>query len=207
LPSDYLPLDCLNDGYIVRDILKKLLEKFQLADIINDEIEFDKLWSKFDLNNVGMVHTNVFLRLLNYRVNLADELDADIQRIVSRSNIGRLNSRRSSSLMNKYSRTHNNRINPVRDNTSMYMAPPTSPSLIDTSIDHRQQQQQQQQFKLQTNNDNNRHEQANTLNIHSSTNDISRKFRTTIQQHRRIITRLHDTDDFLPYLDRKVNTC
>ncbi|CAF4939848.1 unnamed protein product, partial [Rotaria sp. Silwood2] len=84
-PDDYLPHDCLNDGNIIRDHLKKILENFQLDDIIDNENEFEKLWSKFDLNNSGMVRTNIFLRLLDYRVNLADEIDANIQRLVSRS--------------------------------------------------------------------------------------------------------------------------
>ena len=45
-----------------------------------------------------MVRTNVFLRLLNYRVNLADEIESDIQRLVSRScAVGTIDRRTSSS--------------------------------------------------------------------------------------------------------------
>ena len=37
-------------------------------------LEFKKLWERFDLNNVGGVNTKVFLRLLDYRPNELDEI-------------------------------------------------------------------------------------------------------------------------------------
>ncbi|CAF4909094.1 unnamed protein product, partial [Rotaria magnacalcarata] len=53
-PNDYIPYDCLNDGVVIRDYLKTILENFKLDDIIDNEKEFQKLWLKFDLDNVGM---------------------------------------------------------------------------------------------------------------------------------------------------------
>ena len=85
MPSDYLPHDCLPNGIIAREHLKTILANFHFDDIVHHDDEFEKLWSKFDLDSTGMVRSNVFLRLLDYRTNLADELDADIQRLVSRS--------------------------------------------------------------------------------------------------------------------------
>ena len=85
MPGDYLPHDCLPNGIIAREHLKTILANFHFDDIVHHDEEFEKLWSKFDLDNTGMVRSNVFLRLLEYRTNLADEIDADIQRLVSRS--------------------------------------------------------------------------------------------------------------------------
>ena len=34
--------------------------------------------------------------------------------------------------------------------------------------------------------------------------ESSTKFRTLLQQHRKVIKELHETDEFLPFLDRKV---
>ncbi|CAF3617577.1 unnamed protein product [Rotaria sp. Silwood1] len=207
-PNDYLPYDCLNDGVIIREHLKKILENFQLDDIIDNEHEFEKLWSKFDLNNSGTVRTNVFLRLLNYRVNLADEIDANIQRLVSRSGAAGIVDRRisSSTIVSGLSPsrkqrqllTNRNRECNENDRQFKHSAPP--PTALGESLDETMRTSNEQCI-----NDDDENSNKISSSINLSTRELSTKFRTLVQQHRKMIKQLHETDEFLPFLDRKVN--
>jgi hypothetical protein len=196
VPNDYIPYDCLNDGVITRDHLKQILDKFQLNDIIDSEAEFEKLWSKFDLDNVGYVRTNIFLRLLNYRVNLADEINADIQRLVSRSTAAGMieRSHPASAASLKRSRqlsVHKHREYYEDEKQSKQIAPPPSAlaaPLPETTVDS----------NVKDVND----EKENSNQVVDR--ELSTKFRTIVQQHRKMIKQLNETDEFLPYLDRKV---
>lgn len=184
-PNDYLPYDCLNDGIIIRDHLKKILENFHLSDIINTENEFEKLWSKFDLDNVGMVRTNIFLRLLDYRVNLADEINADIQRLVSRSSAAGMidrnipsSSKKQRELSINKSRSFNHVEKPKHS-----APPPTAlgEAPIDSDIKHTNEEEE------------------------NLTKELNTKFRTLVHQHRKMIKQLNESDEFVPFLDRKVS--
>ncbi|CAF3598885.1 unnamed protein product [Rotaria sp. Silwood1] len=207
-PNDYLPYDCLNDGVIIREHLKKILENFQLDDIIDNEHEFEKLWSKFDLNNSGTVRTNVFLRLLNYRVNLADEIDANIQRLVSRSGAAGIVDRRvststvisgsSPSRKQRQLLTNRNRECNENDRQFKHSAPP--PTALGESLDETMRTSNEQCI-----NDDDENSNKISSSINLSTRELSTKFRTLVQQHRKMIKQLHETDEFLPFLDRKVN--
>lgn len=207
LPNDYLPPDCLH-GIILRDHLKTILERFQLTDIINNEKEFEKLWSKFDLDNVGMVRTNVFLRLLDYRINLADEIDADIQKLVTRSGAAGIIDRRTSAISastnassasKKHRRSSLNKTQDSSDNDveSKHRAPP--PTALDQRVE---------EIKGVT--ENSSHDEPEKSNKISSTSnstarELSTKFRTLVQQHRKMVKQLNENDEFLPFFDRKVN--
>lgn len=193
----------MNDGVIVREHLKKILENFQLADILSNETEFEKLWSKFDLDNVGLVRSNVFLRLLDYGINRADEINANIQRLVSRSNATRLIDRRtsSSSSIAGISRTASKRKRPGKlngtviesneyddDQASKHTAPP--PSALDAPL-------------YETGTHGETSHQASP-NVQGLTRELSTKFRSLVQNHRKMVNQLNETDEFLPFLDRKV---
>ena len=156
----------------------------------------DKLWSKFDLDNVGMVRTNVFLRLLDYRVNLADEINADIQRLVSRSTAaGMIERSLPSSASKKPRRIPVNKHRESQDEEkSTKHSPPQSTVLAEpvnetkkeadgkSATDHKEQAHQ------------------------TESRELSTKFRTIVQQHRKMIKQLNETDEFVPYLDRKVKS-
>jgi hypothetical protein len=75
------------------------LDKFQLADISIDRTECQKLWTKFDLDNSGSVRTHVFLRLLDYRITVAEEIDVNVQPIAHQTGVSHLLDRRSMSLL------------------------------------------------------------------------------------------------------------
>ncbi|CAF4274339.1 unnamed protein product [Rotaria sp. Silwood2] len=207
-PDDYLPHDCLNDGNIIRDHLKKILENFQLDDIIDNENEFEKLWSKFDLNNSGMVRTNIFLRLLDYRVNLADEIDANIQRLVSRSGAAGIVDRRvsSSAVISGSSPSRKQRqllINKNREyneNERQFKHSVPPPTALGEPLDETIRTSMEQQINDDDNNSN-----KISSNVDLSTREMSTKFRTLVQQHRKVVKQLNETDEFLPFLDRKVN--
>jgi molecular chaperone DnaK (HSP70) len=167
--------------------LKKILENFQLKDIIDYETEFEKLWSKFDLDNVGFVRTNIFLRLLDYRVNLADEINADIQRLVSRSTAAGMieQSKPSSSSSSKRSRLNKHHDD---DKQAKHSAPPPTAlaePLPEITIDSNQKH-------------------INDENENLFNRELSTKFRTIVQQHRKMMKQLNQTDEFIPFLDRKV---
>lgn len=178
--------------------MKTILKNFHLNDILDNEREWDKLWSKFDLDNVGMVRTNVFLRLLDYRVNLADEINANIQRLVSRSSAAGMIERSLSSSASKKSKrlpVIKPRESPEGDKSTKHSAPPplpTSTALIEPVAEIRQDSNDKP-----TTNDN---QQSNQI----AARELSTKFRTIVQQHRKMIKQLNDTDEFVPFLDRKV---
>ncbi|CAF4416036.1 unnamed protein product [Rotaria sp. Silwood2] len=207
-PDDYLPHDCLNDGNIIRDHLKKILENFQLDDIIDNENEFEKLWSKFDLNNSGMVRTNIFLRLLDYRVNLADEIDANIQRLVSRSGAAGIVDRRvsSSAVISGSSPSRKQRqllINKNREyneNERQFKHSVPPPTALGEPLDETIRTSMEQQINDDDNNSN-----KISSNVDLSTREMSTKFRTLVQQHRKVVKQLNETDEFLPFLDRKIH--
>lgn len=172
---------------ILRDHLKKMLEHFQLTDILDNDREFDKLWSKFDLDNVGMVRTNVFLRLLDYRVNLADEISANIQRLVSRSSAaGMIERSHPSSASSKKSskripvKKHHDEEKESKRNASQSMV------IADTTNETKKE------ADVKSNTD------------QPESRELSTKFRTIVQQHRKMVKQLHETDEFIPFLDRKV---
>ncbi len=196
VPNDYLPYDCLNDGVIIRDHLKKILANFQLDDIINNENEFEKLWSKFDLDNVGIVRTNIFLRLLDYRVNLADEINANIQRLVSHSSAagmidGSIASSSSSSLSKRHKQLSRNKSrNSNNDNKQLKHSTPPPTALGEATSDS----------DIKHVNDDEDDEDDND----NLTRELSIKFRTLVHQHRKMIKQLNETDEFVPFMDRKV---
>ncbi|CAF3862527.1 unnamed protein product [Rotaria sordida] len=211
-PNDYLPSDCLNDSIIIRDHLKKILENFQLDDIIHNENEFEKLWSKFDLNNSGIVRTNIFLRLLDYRINLADEIDANIQKLVTRSGAAGIVDRRissstgitngsSPSRKQRQLSTNKNRDYYENDIQFKHTAPPP-PTALDEPLNESIRPLIEQHI-----NDNDGDENSNKISssMNLSTRELSTKFRTLVQQHRKMIKQLNENDEFLPFLDRKVN--
>ncbi|UJR31026.1 hypothetical protein I4U23_018535 [Adineta vaga] len=191
--------DCLNDGVIIRDHLKIILKNFHLDDIINNANEFEKLWSKFDLDNVGMVRTNVFLRLLDYGVNLADEINANIQRLITdRSTpyssciIDGSFSRKKRPLLINQNREEND-----KDKHRKYTTPPPSDESGDETMD-----------KSNTKCNNDERECSNGVVSSSknvSTKVLSTKFRTLVQKHKMLMKQLKEGDDFMPFLDRKVN--
>ncbi len=166
--------------------MKKILENFHLKDIIDYETEFEKLWSKFDLDNVGFVRTNIFLRLLDYRVNLADEINADIQRLVSRSTAaGMIEQSKPSSSSSKRSRLNKHHND---DKQAKHSAPPPTAlaePLPEITIDSNQKH-------------------INDENENLFNRELSTKFRTIVQQHRKMMKQLNQTDEFIPFLDRKV---
>jgi hypothetical protein len=137
-----------------------------------------------------MVRTNIFLRLLNYRVNLADEINADIQRLVSRSSAAGMIERSvpSSSKKQRQLSTNKNRDLNDEEKHSKHSAPPPSAlgaPIAETTIDS---------DGKYINDDN------EILN-----RELSTKFRTVVQQHRKMIKQLNETDEFIPFLDRKVS--
>ncbi|CAF5036701.1 unnamed protein product [Rotaria magnacalcarata] len=206
-PNDYIPYDCLNDGVVIRDHLKTILENFKLDDIIDNEKEFQKLWLKFDLDNVGMVRTNIFLRLLNYRVNLADEIDANIQRLVTRSGAAGIIDRRTSSTSASVcgiSPLRKHRTSPVNNsresNHSILEFKHCAPTALDERLD-----EASHSIEKHSNDD---HESSNKSSpaTNSTTREISTKFRTLVHQHRKMVKQLNENDEFLPFFDRKVNS-
>jgi hypothetical protein len=149
-----------------------------------------------------MVRTNIFLRLLDYRVNLADEIDANIQRLVSRSSAaGMIDQRVSSSSTVGGSSRKSKRpsINKTReynddDKQPKHSAPPPT-ALGGEPLDET------------TTNSDIQHENLRKVSpiITVDSRELSTKFRTLVQQHRKMIKQLHGTDEFVPFLDRKVN--
>ena len=154
-----------------------------------------------------MVRTNVFLRLLNYRVNLADEIESDIQRLVSRScAVGTIDRRISSSsavINGSSSRkqrqliTSKNREYNEDDKQSKHSASP--PTTLDERIDEAAKDSNIKYINRDSDKFN-----ETSPNVSLSTRESSTKFRTLLQQHRKVIKELHETDEFLPFLDRKV---
>lgn len=66
-PREYLPEECFeNRGLVMPYHLSELLNAWDLPLSHN---EFQKLWERFDLKNVGGVKTRVFLRLIDYNPN------------------------------------------------------------------------------------------------------------------------------------------
>lgn len=203
VPKDYFPSDCLNDGVVIREHLKTILENFQLPEILSNEQEFERLWSKFDLDNVGMVRSNVFLRLLDYRVNLADEIDANIQRLVSGSSAARLVERRTSA-----SSTANN--GTAIGNGSSSSASQRRRAKLNQTIESKIQEEEKTSKPVapppsaleETDKD---VEETKDKPEHLTSRELSTKFRTLVQQHRKMIKQLNETDEFLPFLDRKVS--
>jgi len=180
-PNDYIPYDCLNGGVITREHLKTILTNFQFTDLLSNETEFENLWSKFDLNNAGFVRTNVFLRLLDYRTNLADEINADIQRLVSRSSAAGMIERTTSSPSKKprqLSRLSAREINQSIQQTKISPPPTTTIEQTESQLAESSQD--------------------------SLDKELSTKFRTIVQQHRRMMKQLNENDEFALFLDRKV---
>jgi hypothetical protein len=139
-----------------------------------------------------MVRTNIFLRLLNYRVNLADEISANIQRLASRSSaVGRID--RSISASPKKQRQLSTNKHNNDDKQPKHSAPPPLTPLddpateitIDSDVKHI----------------NDEDENSNSI----LTRELSTKFRALVHQHRKMIKQLNETDEFVPFLDRKVN--
>ena len=190
--------------------MKKILENFQLDDIIDNEDEFQKLWSKFDLNNTGVVRANIFLRLLDYRVNLADEIDANIQRLVSRSNAAGMIGRRISSSTSSSIAASGGDTSPSRKQRQLsvrrsgdsyrekHSAPP--PTALGRPLDETIRDSDGTYV-----NDDDENNKKNSSTMNQSTRELSTKFRTLVQQHRRMIKQLNEGDEFVPFLDRKVN--
>ena len=131
-----------------------------------------------------MVRTNIFLRLLDYRINLADEIDANIQRLVSRSSAARTSSIR------KQRQLDINR-NQDYDNEHKHTAPPP------TALGER----------TENSDVNDEHESPKKISpaVDASHRELSTKFRTLVQQHRKMVKQLNEGDEFVPFLDRKVN--
>lgn len=180
-PNDYIPYDCLNGGVITREHLKTILTSFQFTDLLSNETEFENLWSKFDLNNAGFVRTNVFLRLLDYRTNLADEINADIQRLVSRSSAAGMIERTTSSSPKKSRQLP--RLSAREINQSIQQTKVSSPPTSTTEQTENQLAESSQD---------------------SLDRELNTKFRTIVQQHRRMMKQLNENDEFAPFLDRKV---
>ncbi len=179
--------------------MKKILENFQLKDIIENESELEKLWSKFDLDNVGFVRTNIFLRLLDYRVNLADEINANIQRLVSHSSAAGMIERSHPASAASSKRSRQFAINKHREHhhddddekqPKNIAPPPTALAepLLEPTVDS----------NIKHVND----EKDNSNQVIDR--ELSTKFRKIVQQHRKMIKQLNETDEFIPFLDRKV---
>ncbi|CAF1365844.1 unnamed protein product, partial [Didymodactylos carnosus] len=151
-PIDYIPKECLH-GIILPYHLKMILEKFQLDDLLlNNNDEFQKLWSKFDLDNIGHVKTNVLLRIRN---------------------------------------------NSSRENST----PP--PSVIDHSSPRtRQKHDHNESMEIKPDNETSIRKENKS---EPSPRLLSTKFRMIVQKHRNLTKQLNSNDQFLPYLDRKVN--
>lgn len=84
-PKDYLGDECFrdnNNGFIMPYHLNCMLEKLNLK---LSETEFQKLWERFDLNNIGGVKTRIFLRLIDYNRNHLDELSSDADKLRTKS--------------------------------------------------------------------------------------------------------------------------
>ncbi|CAF1213655.1 unnamed protein product [Adineta steineri] len=202
VPNDYLPNDCLNNGVIIRDHLKIILKNFHLNDIINDEKEFENLWSKFDFDNAGMIRTNIFLRLLDYRVNLADEIDADIQKLITDRSIpcslslveGSPWRKKRQVLANKNRQCNDN------DNYSACGAPPPSAvndiedeTMINSDTKYNDDECEKSNKFSRSGNNNNPMETLNT------------RIRTLVQKHKNMTKQLNESGELLLFLDRKVN--
>ncbi|CAF1005358.1 unnamed protein product [Adineta ricciae] len=186
VPNDYFPNDCLNDGLIIRDHLKIILKNFHLDDIINNEKELEKLWAKFDLDNVGMVRTNVFLRLLDYGVNLADEINANIQRLAT----DRSTPYASAIIEGSYAKkkrpvtTNKRREENADDTQKKYTTPlPSDESEDETTV----------------------RSSVGPSSTNMSLKTLATKYRMLVLKHRRLVKQLNEGDDFIPFLDRKVN--
>lgn len=139
-----------------------------------------------------MVRTNVFLRLLDYRVNLADEINADIQRLVSRSTAAGMIERSLPSSASKKSRripVNKHRESHDEEKSSKH-SPPQSTVLAEPV----------NETKKETDGDHAEHAHP------TDSRELSTKFRTIVQQHRKMIKQLNETDEFVPFLDRKVKS-
>ena len=152
-----------------------------------------------------MVRTNVFLRLLDYRVNLADEIDANIQRLVSRSSAaGMIDRRTSSSSSSTITGSSSRRkrqlsINKNREDNddhkqAKHTAPP--PTALGGAIDETMEE------KYINEETENSKKVSPVLN--ASQRELSTKFRTLVQQHRKMVKQLNEEDELVPFLDRKV---
>ncbi|CAF1001810.1 unnamed protein product [Didymodactylos carnosus] len=195
-PIDYIPKECLH-GIILPYHLKMILEKFQLDDLLlNNNDEFQKLWSKFDLDNIGHVKTNVLLRMLDYKPNLADEIDRDIRRLLSRSCV--IDKTTTTLHRNRSPRSsHTRRNNSSRENST----PP--PSVIDHSSPRtRQKHDHNESMEIKPDNETSIRKENKS---EPSPRLLSTKFRMIVQKHRNLTKQLNSNDQFLPYLDRKVN--
>lgn len=84
-PKNYLPEECFkenNNNLVMPYHLNHMLDELNLK---LSDVEYHKLWQRFDLNNIGGVKTRIFLRLIDYNRNQLDEIsnDADILRTKS----------------------------------------------------------------------------------------------------------------------------
>jgi hypothetical protein len=132
-----------------------------------------------------MVRTNIFLRLLDYRINLADEINADIQRLVSRSSTAGIIDRNTPSPSKKQRQLSTNKIREYNNDDKQIKHSTPPPSVLgqttnDSDVKHINDEEE------------------------NSMRELSIKFRTLVQQHRKMIKQLNETDEFVPFLDRKV---
>jgi len=84
-PKDYLPEECLkenNSRLIMPYHLNEMLQKLNLK---LSHAEFQKLWQRFDLNNIGGIKSQIFLRLMEYNRNRLDELSYDADKLRTKS--------------------------------------------------------------------------------------------------------------------------
>jgi hypothetical protein len=136
-----------------------------------------------------MVRTNIFLRLLDYRINLADEIDANIQRLVSRSSAARMIERKMSS-----SSIRKQRQLDINNNEHKHTAPPpTALGEITENSD------------VKYINDENESPKKISPAVDAAHRELSTKFRALVRQHRKMVKQFNEGDEFVPFLDRKVN--
>lgn len=154
-----------------------------------------------------MVRTNVFVRLLDYRVNLADEIDADIQKLVTRPGAaGVIDRRLSSSATVPGSSSRKQRLLSISKNQDAddsdkqmkHSAPPPTAlgePLNESTLDS----------SMLVINDDHEYSKKTSSTTDLSSRELSTKFRTVVQQHRKMLKQLNENDEFLPFFDRKVS--
>jgi hypothetical protein len=151
-----------------------------------------------------MVRINIFLRLLDYRVNLADEIDANIQRLVSRSSAARMLERRTST-SSSTAKQRNLSPNKNREHNDDHRHPkhtaPPPTALGGETIDETMENSDVNYI-----NDEDENSKKISPVVNATARELSTKFRTLVLQHRKMIKQLHEADEFVPFLDRKVKT-
>lgn len=60
----YLPEECFSKNLVLPHNLQQFLKNLELK---LSNTEFQKLWTKFDINNTGCCRFSIFLRLINYK--------------------------------------------------------------------------------------------------------------------------------------------